>query len=256
MVEIYWEGLTPELQARVTRENKIDLTQLRPSDVTRVAHDHPLEVDWSTILFIKNFRTENQETDTVIWTASEGFYRTQASPNELLTELSNVSAISWRDMKTELGYLKLSGPIPFVIGPTMLVSTERPLRGNNVSWVGGQAVRTVRSAGAGRVQVVLTNGVVAIFHDTATRLRKKLDEVQTLQNFEQQRRHLADSQNDLVYGRTFDQTLLAYPVYRDQQLLWAAFKKTGYQMGLNDIAQLLREISVCDPRSWHLTDER
>lgn len=257
MISIYWDGLTAEQEKRASDDNRIDLTALRPSDVARVAYDHPLDVDWSSVIFIKNFRMDDQQRDTIVWTANEGFYRTPATPNALLAELSTISAVSWFDLKTDLAYLRLSGPVPFVVGSTMLVSTERPMRATNVSWVGGQEVANVKSATrAGKVCVLLNNGASAIFKDSPTRLRKKLDEACRLRDFERQRWALAQDQRNLVYGRSFDQDLRDYPAYRDQQLLWAAFKKAGYPIGVADVNQLLREVSACDPRSWHLTDER
>ncbi|AYM02201.1 hypothetical protein D8911_04040 [Levilactobacillus brevis] len=257
MVPIYWEGLTTAQQEQAATDNLIDLTKLRPSDVARVAYDHPLDVDWSSVIFIKNFRTVNQQVDTVVWTANEGFYRTSATPNALLAELSAISGVSGFDQKTDLGYLRLSGPVPFVVGSTMLVSTERPMRANNVSWLGGQEVANVKSgAHLGNVRVILNNGAIAIFKDSPTRLRKKLDEACQLRDFEQQRWALAQEQRNLVYGRSYDQDLRDYPAYRDHQLLWAAFRKAGYPVGLADVDQILREVYACDPRSWHLTDER
>lgn len=255
----YLEGLTDQWRQQARATATVDLTKLRPADVTRVVNERPWDLDWSAVLFIKNFRTPHQLADTVVWTKNEGFFRTSASANKLLTKLCTLSAVNWSDLDLELERCRLSGPTPFVDGDLQLITTERPASANNTSWVNGQHIKhIVAGPRRGTVRVLIDDGVSLIFQDTPPRLRKKLQEAQQLQDFQQrlwqfmQAKHGGKDLRESSFGRDVRE----FADYRDLMLCWQVVRKANIPMGLAEIEAILRDLAQRDAHPWHLTDDR
>jgi len=170
-------GLTATYRQQVVATNTVDFTKLQPQDVERLVPTNQLDIDWSAVIFIKNCRRRKAIADTVVWTEQGGFYRTRQSPRALINQVVETSLVQWLDMRAMVDYLELSGPLPYVMGRIMLVSTERPADGNQTSWVGCWSVSHMNpTTRQHQVSLLLTNGMTMIIRDTVSRLRKKIAE--------------------------------------------------------------------------------
>lgn len=183
-------GLTATYRQQVVATNTVDFTKLQPQDVERLVPTNQLDIDWSAVIFIKNCRRRKAIADTVVWTEQGGFYRTRQSPRALINQVVETSIVQWLDMRAMVDYLELSGPLPYVMGRIMLVSTERPADGNQTSWVGCWSVSHMNpTTRQHQVSLLLTNGMTMIIRDTVSRLRKKIAEAHQILVFSRQTKH-------------------------------------------------------------------
>lgn len=192
MVNLLTRGLTPAVRSKIESTGVIDFTHLKVEDVTRYVPRGEVEVDWQSLLFIKN----NRPGDTIVLTMRDGFMRTPLAPRELVNLAIASTDKTWHDHKTNVAILHLSGPIPVVSGNLQLLVTEQPMRRNQSSWVGVQAIQRVNAASEKKVRVQLENGMEMILRDRATRLRKKMGEAQQIKRYliqehQEARRHFA-----------------------------------------------------------------
>ena len=177
MVNLLTRGLAQAVRLEI--ENKggvIDFTHLKSTDVIRYVPRGEVEIDWQSLLFIKN----NRPDDTIVLTSRDGFFRTPLAPKELVDMAVASTDKTWHDYHTNVAILNLSGPTPVVSGNLQLLVTEQPKRKNQTSWVGVQAIERVNAVSEKKVRVQLDNGMEMIFRDRAARLRKKIDEAQRI----------------------------------------------------------------------------
>lgn len=171
-------GLIPSTRLEIERTGVIDFTHLKPEDVARDVPRGKIEVDWQSLLFIKNSRP----ADTIFLTAREGFFRTPMTPKELVSQAIDSTDKTWHDHHTNVQLLQLSEPAPVVSGNLQLLVTEQPMRKNQTSWVGVQFIERVNEVSPKKVRVQLENGMEMIFRDTVTRLRKKMTEANRIKH--------------------------------------------------------------------------
>lgn len=251
-------GLTAAYRQQVVATNTVDFTKLRPQDVERLVPTNQLDIDWSAVIFIKNCRRRKAVADTVVWTEQDGFYRTRQSPRALINQLVEMSLVQWLDMRAMVDYLQLSGPLPYVMGRIMLVSTERPADGNQTSWVGCWSVSHMNpTTRQHQVSLLLTNGMTMIIRDTVSRLRKKVAEAHQILVFQQANQAYATYQYQPISNayRPFNQEPLAFRRYRDWRLVSGVLRKAGYSLPDEVVKQLVTEIYRGDWHPRHLDDE-
>lgn len=252
MAECWLNGLTPGYRARVNESGVVDFNHLRPEDVARCMVDCTLNVDWTTVIFIKNYRRRHQRIDSIIWTMANGFYRTKASPKVVVDWIMAKRVVGWFDLRTSVKFLKLSGPVPFVAHDIILVSAERPAEAGQTSWLSGRYITHIQPTGKPhQVRILLQNGLSIIIQDTATRLQKKLDEAEQISTLQQ--KILTDLTQPTGHKNA---TVSQYLAFRDLQLVRAVHHKAGLQVSDSEHELQLREIYHGDHRSWRLNDEQ
>lgn len=262
MVDTCLNGLTQRYRSRVNESGVVDFDQLQPTDVTRQLDDGLLGIDWSNVIFIKNFRQRGARVDSIVWSNTEGFYRTQSAPGMALKSLTATRVVGWHDMKLMVKFLELSGPAPFVIGRIMLISTERPQKAGHTSWLGSQFITHIAYAGqVNHVHLMLRNGLSLNIQDTLARLTKKIDEARQILALQQRIQRFVAQQHGLAILQTgafqpVDALALEFLDFRDMYLLELIQRKSGYQTSLADRQKFLREIYLGDRQPWHLDDER
>lgn len=205
MVNLLTRGLAPAVRLKIEDTGVIDFTHLKLEDVTRFIPRGEVEVDWQSLLFIKN----NRPADTIVLTLYDGFFRTPLSPRELVDLAIASTDKTWHDHNTNVDILHLSGPTPVVSGNLQLLVTEQPARRNHTSWVGVQSIERVNAASEKKVRVQLKNGMEMIFRDRAVRLRKKMAEAQRIKYYlirehEDLRRHFAPDEGAAQIVDDFD----------------------------------------------------
>lgn len=202
-------GLARATRKEIESTGVIDFTHLKPDDIVRQVPRGEIDVDWQSLLFVKN----NRPADTIVLTENDGFFRTPLSPRELVNMAVDSTDKTWHDYHTNVALLDLSGPTPIVSGNLQLLVTEQPKRKNQTSWVGVQTVERVNAVSEKRVRVQLKDGMEMIFRDTDTRLRKKIKEASVIKRHlfkehQESLRHFApdvyqNTSNDSFDGRAF-----------------------------------------------------
>jgi len=221
-------GLTAEYQEKVAAEQVVDFTKLQPADVEIFVPGDQVEIDWSTLLYLKNYSSSDHAADTVIWTTT-GFYRTERTPLALLQTLSKCVGVDWFDYRVEKGFLKLTSPTPFVLGDLLLFATERSQYGKYYSWLNGRYLQSVNTtARKEESRISLTVRMEMIIRDSTTRLSKSWGEVLQVQRSRQQwvKQFMQTPQAGPLIERPVRVDELTYCQYFAKQLLTAYMKKT------------------------------
>lgn len=256
-------GLTNKYREQVERTGCVDFTTIQLADVTRHVPGRLLDIDWSQVIFIKNIRGPKKHAlDTIVWSASEGFFRTKVRPRMLLNQLGVDYAITWFDMKTLHIYLELAGRVPFVIGPLMFIATEMPKSRSHTSWIGGQFVRHInevpKTKGGSKVRIDLTNNMEMVILDSEPRLRNMLTAAKSMRRNQQSeqanraKHHSEDATSDRL-------TIVSgWYLFWKESYAWAVLNKAGFGKEIKgaDIKRIVREIDRGNNDSLHLNDER
>jgi len=223
-------GLTAEYQEKVAAEQVVNFTNLQPADVEIFVPGDQVEIDWSTLLYLKNYSSSDRAADTVIWTTA-GFYRTERTPRALIQSLSKCVGIDWFDCHMEKDFLQLTSPTPFVLGDLLLFATERSQIGKYYSWLNGRYLQSVNTtARKEESRISLTVRMEMIIRDSTTRLSKSWDEVLQVQRSRQ--RWVTQFMQTPQAGPLITQPVrvdkLTYCQYFAKQLLTAYMKKTQH----------------------------
>ncbi|KRN02937.1 hypothetical protein FD13_GL001253 [Levilactobacillus senmaizukei DSM 21775 = NBRC 103853] len=256
-------GLSAKYREQVESAGCVDFTKIRQEDVKRVVPGKSLDIDWTEVIFIKNIRGPKRSSfDTIVWSRTEGFYRTKVRPRMLLNRLAEDNGISWFDMTMFYRYLHLTGRVPFVIGPLMFIPTEVPKSRNHTSWIGGQFVRHInevaKTNGKPKVRIDLANHMEMVIWDSEPRLRKSLTDAQAVLRLEQAeqavraRTNSVNASNDWL-DAVSELYQLSKEIFAKEVLHKAGFDK---EIKGADIKRIVREIDRGNNDSLHLNDER
>ncbi|WP_143463037.1 hypothetical protein [Levilactobacillus enshiensis] len=221
-------GLTAEYQEKIATEQVVDFTDLQPADVMTFVPGDQVEIDWSTLLYLKNYSSSEHAADTVIWTTA-GFYRTERTPRALIQSLSKCVGNDWFDCRVEKDFLKLTSPTPFVQGDLLLFATERAQLGKYYSWLNGRYLQSVNTtARKEESRISLTVRMEMIIRDSTTRLNKSWDEVLQVQRLQQRwvAQYMQTPQAGPLIARPMRVDKLTYRQYFAKRLLTAYMKKT------------------------------
>ncbi|MFC6260601.1 hypothetical protein [Levilactobacillus fujinensis] len=223
-------GLTTAYQEKVEAEQAVDFTDLQPADVKIFVPGDQVEIDWSTLLYLKNYSSSDHAEDTVVWTTA-GFYRTERTPRALIQSLSKCAGVDWFDCHVEKDFLKLTSPTPFVLGDLLLFATERSQYGKYYSWLNGHYLQSVNTtAQKEESRISLTVRMEMIIRDSTTRLSKSWDDVLQVQRSRQQlvAQFMQTPQAGPMIDRPVRVAGLTYCQYFAKQLLTAYMKKTQH----------------------------
>jgi len=253
-------GLSVKYRNRVNAQGIVNFDELRPEDVIRQIPTGQLDLDWSAVIYIKNFQA-SKAGGTVIWSDDEGFFRTEYSSKAVMDMLTATRILTWFDLHTMVDMLELSSPIPFVVGPIVLVSTDRPSGSGYTSWLGCQFVtHTNGTMREKQVQVLLKNGLALIVHDTAPRLRKKIEEAHEILAFQQKiQRQVAQQHTTVPPTGEFQPVMDAasgYQQVRDRRLIGEIFSKSGLEPDHQLLRKALHHLYQGEGRSYDLINER
>ncbi|WP_395322634.1 hypothetical protein [Levilactobacillus parabrevis] len=259
MVNPLTRGLRPELRSQIERENVIDFTKLQLEDVTRRIPTGEPELDWQSVVFIKNFRQTNLAADSVVVTMRDGFFRAALTPKALANLILTSTNMAWLNMGSYVKMLDLSEPLPIVSGKLRVVATEQPKHGGHNSWVGLQFVDNINAVwGKKQVRAQLDNGMEMIFSDSAARLRKKNDETlriahQMTTEF-QYTQHHALSVDALLTQEEYDGQ--AAIEFHQRYLLVSGLNLMGISESQVDVTLLLKRLRQGNKEALHFDDER
>jgi hypothetical protein len=253
-------GLSSVYRNQINAQGIINFDELRPEDVIRQVPAEQLDLDWSAVIYIKNFQG-SQAGGTVIWSNDEGFFRTNCSSKAVMDRLTATQVLTWFDMNTMVEFLQLSSPVPFVLGPIVLVSTDRPSGSGYTSWLGCQFETHINGTMQERqVRVLLSNGLALIVHDTAARLRKKVAEAREILMLQQQIQQEIAQQHVTVPPagkiRPVMEVARQFQWKRDCRLIGEIFGKTGLDPDPKLLEKALHSLYQGEGRSYDFINER
>lgn len=252
-------GLTLEYQALVVKTGEVDLTKLRLADVERFVPGTTLEMDWESLIYIKNCRRTGQRLDTIVWTAKDGFFRTEITSGSLINQQLNAGTQNWHELGTIAKVLELSRPLPMVLGKTMAIKTSENKQGNHFSWLGVHAVSNVNQTfQENRVKILLHCGLSMVIADSVSRLGKKMGEAHQILGFQQERHAYASQQNMPSHSGYFPprEELKNFNFELYYSFALKLIRKSGYAITEQEAYDLTAEIlQDKNQRLRHLDDE-
>lgn len=248
-------GLAHDVRQEIEKTGVIDFTHLKPEDIARAVPRGEIDVDWQSLLFVKN----NRPADTIVLTENDGFFRTPLAPRELVNMAVDSTDKTWHDYHTNVALLNLSGPTPIVSGNLQLLVTEQPKRKNQTSWVGIQAVERVNAVSEKRVRVQLKDGMEMIFRDTDTRLRKKIKEASAIKRHlikehQESLRHFAPDDYQNATKDSFDGR--AFRLERVVIIVSACMTVCNHPKSRETIRQVVCSVLRGNREIFHLEDEQ
>jgi len=261
MIDACLSGLEASYRAQVDESGVVDFDRIQPGDVNQELTVGMMNLDWSSVIFIKNFKPIHQQGKTIIWSTTAGFCLTKTAPGVLLRQLAATKVVGWFDMKVMVKFLEVSRPAPFVLGPMMLISTERSARAGHTSWIGGRFIHHIVAAQKEHVRIMLNNGLSLVIKDTVSRLSKKITEANQIFDLEQRIQRLVAQQNGpdsptVGVSPHADAYVLRYFDFHDLYFTELVQLKSGFQTSDRDRQVFLQEMLGGDRRSWHFDDER
>lgn len=253
-------GLSSVYRNQINAQGVVNFDELRLEDVIRQVPAERLDLDWSAVIYIKNFQG-SQAGGTVIWSNDEGFFRTTCSSKAVMDMLTATQVLTWFDLHTMVEFLELSSPVPFVLGPIVLVSTDRPSGSGYTSWLGCQFETHINGTMQERqVRVLLSNGLALIAHDTAPRLRKKIDEARQVLLLQQRIQQAVVQRHGTVpmagEFRAVMDVARQFQEKRDCRLIGEIFGKAGLDPDPQLLEKALHSLYQGEGRSYDLINER
>lgn len=238
-------GLTEDYRASVAKIGEVDLTKLQLTNVERFIPGTNLEMDWESLIFIKNFRRTNERHNTVVWTEKDGFFRTEMTSDGLVNQRMNAGTQNWHEIQTIAEVIGIPMPLPFVLGKTMAIKTSENKSGNHFSWLGVHAVSNLNEMSKdNRVRILLHCGMNAVIEDRVSRLSKKMFEAHEVLRFQQERHAFAIQQNTPVHGGYYppQARLMEFEVRLYLSFALKLIRKTGFDIRASEAEKLTVDI--------------
>lgn len=200
----------------------LDLTKLQPRDVDVEIPGKEPEIDWDNLIYIKNNRDLGKNGETIVWTASGGFFRTPLSPKRVVDLRANTGVVSWLDMlayqqqmaQEERGTGEFT--LPFVLGDLELIQIGRENHSHR-NWLNCTKVETTnRTVTDEKSLVLLDHNVKALVNERFSRLKRKMHQADAIHTNEQEHLNLMNFQHQ--HRRYPVQTYHGYEYQQQQRL--------------------------------------
>lgn len=239
-------GLRNELAIKCRQTGILDIGSLQLSDVLTMIPGSELEINWQDVLYIKSGREFGKGAETIVWTETGGFFRTELTARKVINLRANTGAVCWLDMDAYKHYLEQDGTTLYVMGGLRLIPVGVQI-GNQYSWLNCRTVKSVNNTvSSGKSTVLFDNGIVVSVNEKRGALKKRMaraDEIFVKQQLYHQVatwHHEPEPRYERL--RTVHEELGAMHLYRDAAFAAKLLKCIKYDLDESTILRIVKTI--------------